>query len=201
MAQCGLTWEQMLNYHDGSADAETRARVAAHLAAGCPDCARHLAQAQRITQALGAEAFVSAPDAVLQNARALFRERFRKPARRALLARLVFDSRTQPVAAGARGADGESFQLLYQADGYDIDVWQEREDQQSWYLIGSVVPAGSAEAQTPQGGTLRNAAGQTFVVAPEPGEFHAAAVPPGVYELTLTLPDMDILLPDVAVGR
>lgn len=201
MARCGIPWEQVLDVHEGRADEPTRARVAAHLAAHCPDCAAHLAQATRLTQNLGGEKFVHAPEAVLQNARALFRERFRAPVRVPLLARLVFDGRRQNALAGARGAEDASFHLLYAADDYEVDVWQERqEDADHWHLLGSVRFGASGETVAPVGVQLRVPDGSARAAALDAGEFHLAAVPPGICRITLSLPAAEIILPDLAVG-
>ena len=207
MDGCPMDFTTLLDYHEGRADAATVARVREHLAGGCASCERHLAWLGRALGALRAsEGLTHAPDSARERARALFRERYQAPARPPLLARLVFDSRsllTPAALATARGEEDASVQLLFSTAEHDIDLWQERQSDRSWYLIGQVLPKGGDEGAVVRGAVLTGTGGETLSAVPEAGggEFHLPAVPPGRYLLRLDLAEGNVLVPDVVVGQ
>ena len=203
MDRCPIRFATLADYHEGRADAQTSARVRAHLSAGCPACERRLAWLARVGDVLRASgALRHAPAPALERARALFRERSPTAARPFLLARLVFDSRSVAAPAfAARGEENASVQLLFRTAEHDIDLWQERREDRSWYLIGQVLPRGEdAEAVAPGSAVLTDDGGAALAAVPEGSEFHLPAVPPGRYQLRLALPEGDVLVPDIVVG-
>lgn len=208
MDRCPIKFETLADYHEGRTDAAETARIAEHLAAGCPSCERALARLQRTLGALReSRSLQHAPAPALARARALFRERNPAPAppvrRPSVLAQLIFDSRSAalPTFAMARGEESASVQLLFRTAEHDIDLWQERRDERSWYLIGQVLPRSEdAPAAVPESAVLEDAGGAAIPAVPEGSEFHLPAVPPGRYQLRLGLAGGDVLVPDVDVG-
>lgn len=202
MRRCRMPFERLVDYREGHADAATVAEVRAHLGQGCAACEATLARLERTVSALRAGDLLHAPGSALERARALYRERFRAPVRPTLLARLVFDSRVNLAFAGARGGEEQAFQRLYSTDAHDIDLWQERTEMGGWYLIGQTLPKAGGEACSLVSATLTAADGRALDARIEAGEFHFPSVPPGVYQLTLRLPEpeREIIVPDVEVG-
>ena len=80
------------------------------------------------------------PDSALDRAASLFREKFTRQKRTLSLARLVFDSFHAPRTAFARSAEPTAWQRLYQTETYNIELWQEGNAQEGWYIIGQVLP-------------------------------------------------------------
>jgi len=202
MKRCSMTFERLLEYCDGSATAATRERVGRHLETGCPYCERELAWIQRVLSAFQME-IPPIPAQALAPARALYSARYVRPKSPSPVvewARLLFDSRTQLTPAFARGEQEPSRHQIYRADGYEIEIWQEMLPQGACYLIGQVLPRRSQVTVIPQEIILSNSDGHILRVTPEASEFHLPAVPNGLYQVQVRLPDVDIRLPEVAVG-
>jgi len=195
-----MPFEWLVDFYEGRTEEAAAAEIRAHLAAGCPVCEANLARLGRMLSALQAGDLLHVSESTLDRARALYRERFRVPSRPALIARLVFDSRTDLAFAGARGGGEQAFQRLYCTDAHDIDLWQERTETGEWYLIGQALPKSGGQALAPEEALLTAADGRTLTAALDAREFHFPSVPPGVYALRLRLEGSEIILPDVVVG-
>jgi hypothetical protein len=121
--------------------------------------------------------------------------------RRRVEAWLSFDSwATAPLAAGLRSTSSATRQLVFSADGRDVDL--------------RIVPAGMQF--TLSGQVLGPDETGTVMLVPEVtagdpgaarqvpldalGEFHLAEVQPGRYQLALQLADQDVVLPAFDVG-
>jgi hypothetical protein len=201
MNRCGLSFEALVDYHDGRADAATAARVHAHLESGCALCRSRLTRLERDLDTLREAARADrVPDAWVERARQLYRDRFRRPERVSWFAKLVFDSRATPSLAGARGEESQAFQLLYSTEEFDLDVWQERADADRWHLIGQVLPRQGGGALAPEAAILTSPDGGILTATLEAGEFHFADVPPGRYRLTLDIGPAQLVVPEVIVG-
>lgn len=201
-----MSFELLLNYHDGRTDAAETARVREHLATGCADCEQNLAWMQKTTQTMRALGSVTVPESLLQRSRDLFRQRYPAPvsaptpARRTWLPQLAFDSRQSLAMAGVRGAGAASYQLVYRTEGFDIELWQDPLETGDWYVIGQIVSQDEQEI-VPQSVLLTPQEGTELTVAPKDAEFHLPLVPAGLYRMTLTLPDGDIQIPDLRIGQ
>jgi hypothetical protein len=201
MNRCRMPFESLVDYHDGRADDATAARIRDHISAGCAHCTSELAGIDKVLSTLAAAEDVHASEAVRQRAFNIFRERFMQPAKRSLLARLVFDDRQDVAFAGARGDQAATFQMLFSTDEHDIDLYQERTDGGRWYVIGQVLPKQGGDPIVPETAVLTTQSGDTLTATMEPGEFHLAEAPAGIYSLRLILPDAEVTLPEVVVGR
>src|SRR5437588_310308 len=126
MQRSHIATEELLDYAEARAEAAGATRIRAHLESGCEQCARELAFWQRSVRALQADRQPGPPEWVVRRA-VLLGDRFEaKPTLwQRIAANLVFDSRLQPALAGARDAAGPAFQLSYEAEGADIDLFCE----------------------------------------------------------------------------
>ena len=200
MARCAITLEMLIEEQQGHADPETSAAIRAHNAAACPQCQPHLNWIARFSRAMQEAERLQIPDSALDRAASLFREKFTRQKRTLSLARLVFDSFHAPRTAFARSAEPTAWQRLYQTETYNIELWQEGNAQEGWYIIGQVLPeqgdampAVSEALFIASDGAVRRAALQN-------GEFHADRLPADTYQICLQSPDASALLADVRIG-
>jgi hypothetical protein len=122
------------------------------------------------------------------------------PQRRTWLPSLVFDSRQSLAMAGARGAGSASYQVVYRAENFDVELWQDPLENGQWYVIGQVLsPQGDAEI-VPQSVRLVPNEGDPLTLQPADAEFHLPLVPAGIYTMTVSLTDGDIQINDLHIG-
>jgi hypothetical protein len=206
--------EILLDYIENRAAADTVAQVAAHLEGGCARCAQEIAAWQRLLGALHAYPASAPPEPVRQRALNIFEQSAaahgspapsvfaprpvsRVPGLAVILARLAFNSRVQPAQFGTRDA-APSFQLLFEADGTEIDLLCELQDTR-WRVTGQALCG-----DTPHKGRLVSAAsaqGRAETETDADGEFRLSNLPPGEYEIVLHEVDRDIVLPGVHLER
>ena len=203
MKKCGIAFETLVDYQEGRADAVTTEQVQTHLASGCNDCQSSLVRLNRMLAALPEADRLHVPEAALDRARNIFRERARhlKPERVPVRARLVFDSRFDLALSGARGEESQSTQLLYETDTHDVDLWQEKADSEHWYLIGQIFPKSGGDPLVAESVTLIPADGPSLTTSAVDAEFHLPSVLSGLYELRLQIGEEEIIVPDVLLGR
>jgi hypothetical protein len=87
----------------------------------CSTCSHHLRDWRRVHLRLGGSHLVSAPEEVLEHARAIFATEVKRPIFRELVAAIVFDSFAQPALEGARGAT-DARQMVLRAEELDIHL-------------------------------------------------------------------------------
>ena len=201
LRRCSIPVELLYNYHDARTDAAETARIREHLASGCAECEQELRWMQHTAQTMKAAGNVVVPQHLLEQSRALFRERFPAPQRAAWFPSLVFDSRQRLAMAGARGAGTASFQLVYRTEAFDIELWQDPLENGEWYVIGQILPQRDAAEIVPTSVVLTSETGSGITVTPESSEFHLTAVLVGTYRLTLGLPDGDIEISELQIGQ
>ncbi|MHC4427167.1 MAG: carboxypeptidase-like regulatory domain-containing protein [Planctomycetota bacterium] len=118
----------------------------------------------------------------------------------AIVARLIFDSRVQPIPVRAGAATGR-IQLAFEADGVDIDLAAEPVEgssgaQPGWSVMGQI----AADVSVDDVGVTLRATGKSEPVAEtrtnEHGAFQFNHVPAGDYEMQITLPPV-IQIPDL----
>src|SRR5579871_5082107 len=173
LKQAHIAEDVLLDYAENRTDASTSARVRAHLDTGCAKCAAELAAWYRVLPVLESGKAPALPQAELQRAFDLFDRIERKPTIwQRLQAALVFDSRTQPLLAGAR----------------DLDRWN---------IAGQVLAS-----ETPELGwkvLAIHPQGQAKTDTDALGEFRLQGLEPGVYDLTLQDLDREIVLPNIVL--
>jgi hypothetical protein len=202
MEPCGIQLDKgtLEDYALRLLSEEERARIEKHLRAGCPACQEHLDWLSATLPALSLE-FVAPPRSALRQAQKLFQERQKTLSPLQRLAELLFDSRTTtPAWAGVRSAEETTFQQLYSAETYDIDLWGQREESGNYYLIGQVRSRENGNSLIPSAVLLTSLQAESQVAFPEGNEFHLSFVAPGRYNIKILLPESGILLSDVQIG-
>ena len=203
MRRCHITFEALSDYCTGIAGVETQEQILSHLEADCVPCTARLAFLNSALSGMKAASQVLAPPFPLEAAKALFRERFRATKKTPLIAQLTFDGFRSLAPLGVRGVTSP-FQQLYRADGYDIDLYQEPQGEDEWYIIGQAItqdddafPAlTAAEMTSTEGVTIPAHLDQSESQT----EFHFSALTVGKYTLLLRLIEIEILIPEVSVG-
>src|SRR5436190_9849562 len=99
----------------------------------CSVCAEAVRNWKEVKEDLKRSHLLSAPDQDLKAVLWIF-----QPARRSVIASILFDSFLQPAMAGARGAASASRQLVMRAEEFDIHVkiWGDQERKQ---MLGQVL--------------------------------------------------------------
>jgi hypothetical protein len=151
-----------------------------------------------------------APEHVIQRAFTVWQPRRQAEATPGLLPRLLavltFDSgAASPLAFGMRSGGDATRQMLFSAEGHDVDLRISPADESraaaqnsQWVLAGQVLgPAAGGDV------ILANNHGAEVArtALSELGEFRLPAVAPGNYTVTLRLGATDIVLPTVQVPQ
>jgi hypothetical protein len=137
----------------------------------------------------------SVPEPVIQRALAIFDSVERRPSlKERLLAALIFDSRNQPMLAGARDFHDSAFKLLYETPVAHVDLFCEREHD-GWRLSGQVLC--DAYPETGWRIELVQETLHTSLAADDFGEFHFMNLSDGDYELHVQSVDRELVLPTI----
>lgn len=205
MKNCGIALETLADYRDGRADADTAARIQAHLERDCIHCRQELDWLQRTAATLRASQEVKVPERSLARAHSLFRERFRAEVKQSplasWLAQLQFDSRRSSLSmSGARSGAREGIQLVYSTVLYDIDLFQEPAGQGKWHLTGNVLPRAGEEIIVPDEIVLLSRDGSRRSFSPENEEFHLPSIPEGEYDVLFRLAPGEITIRSIGIG-
>ena len=188
--------ERLQDFAEDRLGAAEAARVRVHLATGCRQCAEELAVRTRMLTALQADRAPAAPAAVLERAFALFETLERAPSLlERIVAALVFDSRLQPVPAGARAmGEAASFKLLFEAGEATIGLLCARKDDH-WQIAGQILTEAPLEPSWQVSAVSETQEQQTG--ADSLGEFQLRDLTPGVYDLSLRTLHREILLMNI----
>ena len=120
-----------------------------------------------------------------------------------ITARLVSDSALAPAAFGVRGSAPAGRQLLYNADGLDIDLRIESSaDGAVCTLLGQVLPAEGGPTDL-AGSEVRLLDGRGKIstrAADRSGEFVFGHVTPGRYAVQVQIRDRQLELPELEMG-
>lgn len=164
----------------GVSGREINADIKAHLAEGCSQCKPEQELWSRLPRIAVEESRYAPPDNLVRLVKLGFD---RKPAAEKktwTLANLIFDSSTQPLLAGVRGALS-TWQVIYSAEGLAIDMhFGRRAPSPAIHLIGQVLDQN--EVQTlPGNATIELSTERDRViattVASDSGEFHIEFYP------------------------
>lgn len=205
MHSCNFTFEALINYVEGHTDPITTQRIREHLETECRECHRRLAWIQTFVPALHravSEEMPDVPQTALNYARNIARA-YPRPVPQPLLVRLaslVFDSRMPQPALGMRSGEGSEGQLVYSAEGYDIDLWQEPSGGERWQLMGQILPHQGGAPLSLEEALLLSAEGLSLIGQIESKEFIVRDVPAGSYEVRLRIPGEQIVMRDVLLG-
>lgn len=189
-----ISFAQVVDLVEGRLSGVDQAQAQAHTAA-CSRCAAEINGITRMIGLMRSDTADDAPAQVVDLAVDLFRTR-RAPVavRRRLLAALRYDSwRTLPQA-GMRGGTRSERQLLFNAEGFDVDVRITRSGE-VWTIAGQVLGP-------EQGGQvmLLGASGTLQSALTELSEFKLSLVPPDTYRLIVQLSSVQIEIVGLEVG-
>lgn len=121
--------------------------------------------------------------------------------RHRLVATLRFDSWAgAPLAAGLRGMRSDTRQLLFSAEGRDVDL-RITATGETFALAGQVLgPDESGSVELSSASVEGTGAAPRLTALDSMGEFHLTDLAPGRYQLVLHAGDQDIELPAIEVG-
>ena len=116
---------------------EQKTSMQTHLESGCNPCARVLGTWARVHEAATREKTYQPPESAVRTVKGL--GAIHIPAKTSL-ARLLFDSSSNPIAAGVRSASTVARQLLYGVGAYRIDLRMEPQmDTDKVSLVGQIL--------------------------------------------------------------
>jgi hypothetical protein len=106
----------------GISKSEATINMNSHLASGCKDCAAVLGVWKRVHAIASTESTYMPPEDRVRMMRVEFQARNRSQKTEPIMAKLIFDTLTQPLTAGIRSAAATARQLVYEAEGLTVDV-------------------------------------------------------------------------------
>ena len=135
---------EWLDLARGAASPDVAAQMQKHLETGCKKCAEMAAEMNRIALMSKREPSYEPPQETVRAAKALMSVQRLAAAPRAEthVLQLLFDSATQPLLAGVRGAMAGR-QLLYQKDNCCIDIRLEAKAGSRVEMVGQVLDSGA----------------------------------------------------------
>jgi hypothetical protein len=204
----------LLDYSQQVLPQNERAGIESHLVTGCRQCAENLHWLSEVAWLTAQDRSFDFAEETLRGLTVWFQEQTVRPPRtlRRLVARLVFDSllpqQLAPVRSETHHPDvaplAAGRQMLFQADGYDVDLrFEAIEDLATEDLLGQVLPQ---EAALPDIAGARVALCQAEqelqrAQTDQRGLFRFAQVPSGVYELKIQVSEGEIELNHVPTAR
>lgn len=162
----------------------------AHIAT-CSACHDTLNRLRHLISMMKNDTGQDAPRDVLLSAINIFSSPTQPPVRR-VVGTLIFDSRVAAPAFGMRSLRSASRQLLYSAEESDLDLRitiQNEECVVSGQVIRDPCAGGTVEISGPTGAAQAS--------LNELCEFALPPVPVGTYSLRLTMPDVEIEIPEL----
>ena len=116
------------------------AALQSHLARGCKDCAAALHVWQRVQSMAAAESNYRPPEYAIRMVKMEFAARQSRDAGENSDANLVFDTVLRPVLAGVRSAAAAARQMVYEAEGFTVDLRFDRKPHSNTvHLIGQIL--------------------------------------------------------------
>jgi hypothetical protein len=117
--------------------------IEAHIASGCPDCATAVGMWKKVCSIAAHEPSITPPDDAVRMVKLEFATRQSPQPGPWTIARLLFDSLSQPLTAGVRSGASDSRQLMFEAEGTMVDlVLDTRPQSGTICLVGQVVDKG-----------------------------------------------------------
>jgi len=202
---------KLLDCLQGRLPADDRSAVLAHLSSGCPGCRENHGWLEEVLRLASEDKSFEYPEETIQQVVSYFKTRpaASSPSLRQFFARLIFDSFTPFQMADVRSDLASSpavagRQMLFQAEGYDIDLrFEQADDSADEELIGQVLSG----KQSPAGldllsaHLLKDEAEIDYVKTDARGIFKFARVPAGVYNLKIQVPEGEINICEIATAH
>jgi hypothetical protein len=202
------SFERLIDYLDNQLGAGEAARLAAHLSAGCRQCAETRDWYERVRVIASSDESIEPPSWVFKRAVKIFETKKSRPSLIERIgervASLVFDSLAQPAIAGVRSTETTNRQLLYHAGDYSIDLQIAPAEDLRADLIGQVLKEGEAAFESVSGLRLEIARrGEPIfsTVTDDLGEFKISGIDYGVYDLRIELENGSITVPGLPVAQ
>ncbi len=124
----------------------SNSEIKAHIASACPDCAPAFGMWRKVHSIAVNEPSLTPPDQSVRMIKLEFSTRQSPKSDPWTIARLAFDSLSQPVVAGMRSGGSDSRQLVFDADGTMVDLVIDVQPQAGTLsLVGQVVDKGGAK--------------------------------------------------------
>lgn len=192
--------------------AETEAdAVKEHLLGDCGKCSENLRWIDEALRLAAEHRPVDLPEETIRSIVAWFKSQSAPASRtvRKLMANLIFDSLMPGQLAFVReetpaGQPPAGRQMLFQAEGYDIDLrFEGVEDKTTEDLIGQILPNGEAQSVT-AGVTVqlwREEQERMHTETDDQGLFSFRRIPSGVYDLKIQVAEGEINLVRVSTAR
>jgi hypothetical protein len=178
-------------------NADTAARIYAHLNTGCEKCTGQLARWRRMLATLERSRTPEPPASVFQRAFDLFERPATRPSLlERVVASLAFDSRLNMMPAMARASTGASFNLVFTAAQTSIYLWCEF-DGVRWQVTGQV-QAEQANSTFESVLAIREG-GKVQTEVDEDGEFRLSDLTSGRYDLVLPGAVQEVFIPAVSL--
>lgn len=110
------------NFVRGIGEHQIKSEIEAHIAKGCPDCMSSFSMWKKMYSIATNEPAFTPPDGAVRMARLEFLKLPSPDPVPSIMARLVFDSLSQPLTIGVRSGAPDSRQLMFDAEGTMVDV-------------------------------------------------------------------------------
>ncbi len=203
--------DRWLSYTQNLLPEADKALMFTHLQEGCGNCKENLQWLDEVGRVARQDRSFLLPEETVKGMVAWFRS---QPAPaggklRQLVASLLFDSVLPLREAAVRNDSAASVQaasrqMLFQTEGYDIDLrFESLETSQQEDLLGQIVsqaePIPATETVTVR--LLQEEGESAMVEADASGFFRFAGISSGVYDLKIEMADVEILLSEIPTAR
>jgi hypothetical protein len=167
-----FTDERWADYARGVSSGEDAAAIEQHLRNECHACLQSFRFWRTLAEYTAGEARIDIPEPNLRASRVAYAEWWRLYSlpRRARMARLIFDSVLQPLAAGVRGAGISPRRILASLGSLSVDLRLESSSERRILLTGQVLRSGKAAA-TPLNSPIVLMSGSSLVTETSANEF------------------------------
>ena len=130
----------------GIGPSKKNAEIEAHMASGCADCVAAVGMWKKVHSIANNEPSFTPPDHAVRMVKLEYATGQSPRLSPWTMARLVFDSMSQPLTAGVRSGASESRQVAFEAEGTMVDlVLDTRPQSGTISLVGQVVDKGGAK--------------------------------------------------------
>jgi len=130
----------------GVGPSKTNGEIEGHIASGCADCVAAVGMWKKVSSIAANEPSFTPPDHAVRMVKVEFAATQSSRPTPWTMARLVFDSLSQPLTAGVRSGASDSRQLMFDAEGTMVDlVLDTRPQSGTISLVGQVVDKGGAK--------------------------------------------------------
>jgi hypothetical protein len=188
-----IPFNALADLAESHAESEEQRELMNHVS-GCAKCGDELQRLERVMQLMRTDTEPDAPRDLIAYAVNIFAGRQASPSLlRRIVAALTFDSAANLTPAfGMRSVQSAARQLVYSAEGSDVDLrLTPLKDQ--WVLVGQLL----GENCEPGEVTLEGEAGSAVASLNELCEFTLPPVPAGKYKLFLRLGSIEVEVPGI----